>query len=242
MASLETRLFKAKIAEQSERYEEMIAIIKELINENPKLNPEERNLFSAAFKNYISGKRSAYRTIAAILKKEEDKASPRIKLVSDYQAKIESEIEAVCKEANSLIDTKLIPAAEKDDAKVFYYKMKADYFRYFAECTSGDKRNSVSVNAEAAYKEASKLAECLKITDPVRLGLALNYSVFNYEILNSPEEACKLAKATFDNAVSQLESLPDEDYKDSAAILQLIRDNLSLWQSEEGGKEEVQNL
>jgi len=62
--------------------------------------------------------------------------------------------------------------------------------------------------------------------------LALNFSVFYYEILNSPERACKLAKTAFDDAVSELDGLPEECYKDSTLIMQLLRDNLTLWTSD----------
>jgi len=36
--------------------------------------------------------------------------------------------------------------------------------------------------------------EKLATTHPIRLGLALNYSVFYYEIKNKPDKACELAK------------------------------------------------
>ena len=39
-------------------------------------------------------------------------------------------------------------------------------------------------------------------THPIRLGLALNFSVFYYEILNSPDQACALAKQAFDDAIA----------------------------------------
>lgn len=64
------------------------------------------------------------------------------------------------------------------------------------------------------------------------MGLALNYSVFYYEILNSPDHACKLAKAAFDNAIADLDGLEEEEYRDSATIMQLLRDNLILWTSD----------
>jgi len=72
----------------------------------------------------------------------------------------------------------------------------------------------------------------LKTTHPIRLGLALNYSVFYYEILTSPDHACKLAKTAFDNAIADLETLEEEEYRDSATIMQLLRDNLTLWTSD----------
>ena len=74
-------------------------------------------------------------------------------------------------------------------------------------------------------------------TNPIRLGLALNYSVFFYEILSQPQDACTLAKHAFDDAISELDSLKEEQYKDATLIMQLIRDNLTLWTSDEQGDE-----
>ena len=70
------------------------------------------------------------------------------------------------------------------------------------------------------------------------MGLALNFSVFYYEILNSPDRACHLAKAAFDDAIAELDSLSEESYRDSTLIMQLLRDNLTLWTSSDGGEGE----
>ena len=131
-----------------------------------------------------------------------------------------------------LLDDPLIPNSKNPEAKVFFLKMKGDYFRYLGEFTTGDKRKHVIQLAQEAYKVASTEAETLKTTHPIRLGLALNYSVFYYEILNSPDHACKLAKAAFDNAIAELDGLEEDEYRDSATIMQLLRDNLTLWTSD----------
>lgn len=84
-----------------------------------------------------------------------------------------------------------------------------------------------------AYKSANTEAdEGLEATHPIRLGLALNFSVFYYEILNSPDRACRLAKQAFDEAIAKLDELAEESYKDSTLIMQLLRDNLTLWTSD----------
>jgi 14-3-3 protein epsilon len=76
-------------------------------------------------------------------------------------------------------------------------------------------------------------------THPIRLGLALNFSVFYYEILNSPERACHLAKTAFDDAIAELDSLSEESYRDSTLIMQLLRDNLTLWTSSDSAEGEA---
>ena len=115
-----------------------------------------------------------------------------------------------------------------------------DYHRYLAEFATGDKRKESADKSLEAYKAASDVAVTeLPPTHPIRLGLALNFSVFYYEILNSPDRACHLAKQAFDDAIAELDSLSEESYRDSTLIMQLLRDNLTLWTSRDGNDAEA---
>ena len=51
--------------------------------------------------------------------------------------------------------------------------------------------------------------------------------------MTSPDRACHLAKQAFDDAIAELDTPSEESYKDSTLIMQLLRDNLTLWTSEE---------
>lgn len=111
--------------------------------------------------------------------------------------------------------------------------MKGDYYRYISEYTTGEEHKAAGDNAHAAYKAATQKATTdLKSTHPIRLGLALNYSVFFYEVRGDPSEACKLAKQAFDDAIADIDQIQEDQYKDATTIMQLIRDNLTLWTSE----------
>lgn len=102
-----------------------------------------------------------------------------------------------------------------------------------AEFSVDPQRQKAAEESNKAYKEASEIAATqLFPTHPIRLGLALNYSVYFYEIMNDPDEACRLAQTAFDDAISRLEHLSEESYKDSTLIMQLLRDNLTLWTSD----------
>jgi len=143
-------------------------------------------------------------------------------------------LEKITQDVMKVLDEHLIPHAQSHEAKVFYHKMKGDYFRYKAEFTSNDARKEAGQNSLKAYQQALDTAqEHLLPTHPIRLGLALNFSVFYFEILNEPAKACDLAKKAFDEAIARLDDLSEDSYKDSTVIMQLLRDNLTLWTSGE---------
>jgi len=114
--------------------------------------------------------------------------------------------------------------------------MKADYHRYIAEYSEGEKKGTAASDANQAYSMAHEAAEKgLAVTHPIRLGLALNYSVFQYEVMNEPSKACEMARNAFEQAIAELDNVAEDSYKDSTLIMQLLRDNLTLWTSDQEG-------
>jgi len=234
---------QAKFAEQAERYDDMVEFMTQRTKECKELSNEERNLLSVAFKNVVGARRSAWRIISNLEGKTPDKADT----IKPYREDIEKELEERCKEVLSLIDNyllKSVGSGESEDnaidSKVFYLKMKGDYYRYLVEVSTGDDRVKLSDASQDAYDKATEAAEKLLSTHPIKLGLALNFSVFHYEIKNDARKACELAKKAFDEAIGELDNLKEDTYKDSTLIMQLLRDNLTLWTSEnetDGGQE-----
>ncbi|KAJ0984711.1 hypothetical protein J5N97_003067 [Dioscorea zingiberensis] len=230
-------VYLAKLAEQAERYEEMMGFMESLArccSPLEELTVEERNLFSVAYKNMVGSRRAAWRIVSSIEQKEESRRNEdHVALVHSYRGRIESELSSVCGRILRLLDSHLVPSAKSSENKVFYLKMKGDYHRYVAEFKVGDERKKAADETMAAYKGAQDIALVdLAPTHPIRLGLALNFSVFYYEILNSSEKACTMAKQAFEDAIIELDTLGEESYKDSTVIMQLLRDNLTLWTSD----------
>lgn len=159
--------------------------------------------------------------------------------------RVEGELKQLCGDVLKLLTEYLIPYPENVQAKIFFLKMKGDYHRYMIEISgeTSTERANLTKSAEDAYQEAMDIAKAeLEPTNPIRLGLALNYSVFFYEIKHSPSDACEMARKAFDEAIEGLEDVPETVYKDSTLIMQLLRDNLTLWKSElEGGDEKEEN-
>ncbi|XP_074470159.1 14-3-3 protein beta/alpha-like isoform X2 [Sebastes fasciatus] len=231
MTDKEEQVQKAKLAEQAERYDDMAAAMKAVTEEDVELSHEERNLLSVAYKNVVGARRSSWRVVSSMEHKPDD--SGKIALAKEYRATIEKELNDICKEVLELLDKHLIPNASAEDSKVFYLKMKGDYYRYLAEVANEENKTSTISNSQEAYQEALNISkQQMEPTHPIRLGLALNFSVFYYEIVNSPEKACNLAKTAFDEAIAKLDNFQNDSYKDSTLIMQLLRDNLTLWMAD----------
>jgi len=221
-------VFLARTAENAERYEDMCKVMRHLITSfgsTTELTIEERNLLSVAFKNVIGSRRASWRTLNVDEHKDNE-------LIKTYKKQVENELELICHDVIELLQKTLIPFSrgKGNEAEVFYLKMTGDYYRYLAEFI-----NEKGYEQEAAkyYQEAMDVALVkLSPTHPIRLGLALNYSVCFYEILKDRKQACDLAKNSFDAAISKLDQLDEASYKDSTLIMQLLRDNLTLWTSD----------
>jgi len=237
MSKYEKNVYIAMLAEQCNRFEEMVEFLEEMLKGRTQdLNSDERNLLSIAYKNNVTSKRTALRTVMAYeLKEKKKENSTFLPFIQEYRKKIEDELTKTCNSVLSSIDNHLLPRAADAEAKVFYYKMKGDYNRYVAEYAQGDLKNKVADGAADSYKSATEAAKELSPVHPISLGLALNYSVFYYEVLNDHEQACRIAKDTLDVANKELPRMEEEDNdecRDALSIINLLRENLEMWKIE----------
>ncbi|KAF4718276.1 hypothetical protein FOZ63_001807, partial [Perkinsus olseni] len=229
-------------------YDDMVHHMALVAKMGLELSTEERALFNAAFKNAVGARRQAWRALTMLEQKEKLRGETVEKSIKAFRAVIEEEIRILCYKILDLLTkgtrcsplpytqrpcSEVLPLATGAESKVFLHKLHGDYCRYLTEFEPGapqGKHAQLAEDAHDSYKLASDIAlNDLPPTNPVRLGLALNFSVFYYEVLNSPERACLLAKAAFDDAISAMDNLEDDEYQDSASIMQLLRDNLTLW-------------
>merc|ERR1712230_208059 len=190
MGDKDKNVYFAKLAEQAERYDEMADYMKAVGSAPGELSVEERNLLSVAYKNAVGSRRASWRIISSVEQKEGSKGNDtNVAHCKEYRTKVETELQGICDTILGLLDGSLVPGAKDAESKVFYHKMKGDYYRYIAE--------------------------------------------FHYEVLNNPDEACKMARTAFEDAIAELDNVSEDSYKDSTLIMQLLRDNLTLWTSDQ---------
>lgn len=233
----------ASLAEKIERFDEMAVFMTTLANkkieEKKPLNKEQRNQLSVAFKNVVGTKRQAWRTLTdvdnIIVDSDDDDKKDNNDLKTKYCEKVAAETEVTCLEVLKVLKDLETQESDDNDYKVFMLKMSGDYYRYLREAfPKADKKTEYYQDqCVAKYQAAMKAAEdSLEQTNPTRLGLALNYSVCMFEILGKRDEAVSIAKKAFDDAIAELDNLNDNSYKDSTLIMQLLRDNMTLWKND----------
>eukprot|EP01080_Neovahlkampfia_damariscottae_P005085 gene5085-8685_t len=242
----EELFFLAKTSLKIERYEEMMFIMNKLCTLNFELNKEERLILSLAYKNVLGSKRMILKTINSLLLQEEteetrknkDLQGGNIDVLKSYKLKVVNELKDLCYEAISIIDIYILKSSKSKESFSFFYKMKGDIYRYLSEILNEIELQKVKDESINYYELAVETSKDFQPSNPIKLSIALNFSIFYYEIMNSPENASKLAKKAFDSAISDIDNVTDENYKETTQILQLLKEKLTFWSSENEIKDE----
>ena len=113
--------------------------------------------------------------------------------MGEYKQKIEEELYKNCDEIINLIKSDVISKASDDESRAFFLKMIGDYCRYIAESAKNERLEATKKQALESYQEACDIAQkSLNACNSIRLGLALNFSVFFYEVMQDVKKACEL--------------------------------------------------
>lgn len=164
--------------------------------------------------------------------------------MGDYKKRIEEELYRNCDEIIALIRAEVLEKAANAESRAFFLKMIGDYCRYIAESAKGDRLERTKQDALKSYQEASTISEKeLGACNSIRLGLALNYSVFYYEVMSDVKKACELGDKALQDALDKLDDCDEETFRDAQSIIELLRENLALWKEEdEGNQNNIEDL
>merc|ERR1719284_558420 len=206
--------------------------MKERVEMSTPLDGEERDMFSAAFKerSLLAVVPFALQVVWKRKRRRMETVQPQ-RLPVVIQAKVEAELHGICATVLQLLTVNLIPSSTPGEAKTFYLKMQGDYHRYLAEVAQGDQRQRAAEDAKIAYGAGTSEAASLSSVHPVRLGLALNFSVFQHEVLGDTVGAVETAKAALKAAADNFNEIPEESRNDAYLTIQLLQDNLALWEA-----------
>ena len=190
------------------------------------LTPEDEATVSVVTKGRIDQLRRARRILCVVEEREENKAKVnRVLALRGFKSKIEEELAGLLNQFISSIDNAFLQHPTSEPARILFLKMKADYCRYLAEI----QRMPVN-QVQAAYVAAYDAARnSLGPAHPLRTGIALNYSVFHYEIVGNKDAAIQIAKMAYEEGNSAAKSLPPEEKDDAMEVINLIATNLKNW-------------
>lgn len=238
---MEAKIFMARVADQSERYPDMVRFLQDIIKESSEdLSVDVRNLLSVGFKNLISSQRSAWKTVQAI--EQNKKYADYADDCANYRKKIGDELAANCDKVINIIKDEALPKATEAESKVFYLKMIGDYYRYTAEAATGDQLAAVTENALKYYNQATVAAKELQPYNSTKLGLALNFSVFHYELKSDSNKACEIAEEALNAAKDKIDEMNNEEARDALSIIELLKENLDLWKEGDGADDAAEDL
>ncbi|KAF9346893.1 14-3-3 protein [Mortierella sp. NVP85] len=228
-------LFLAKVARDAERYEVMAMHMKKVIALNPNLSVEERKLYSVAYEKWIGARYGSWQCIDDLQQDEAVKEEWDIEsemdgiLLKEYSDKVAEEVYEICSDALKTLEESLIQNAVGLETKVSYLKLKADCYHYIGRVTYDDRHEAAADKGLEAYAVASAFARGLSPIHPIRLSLALNFSRFHDQVLNSKEESEHVAREAIEDAKPMKHSLKESKHKKAASIMEQLVDIVAPW-------------
>lgn len=227
-------LFLAKISEHSERYDEMLSFIKAYIQKTSHdLSNEERILFSAAFYYMSNHHKHSLRVLKyhEIKEDQQNNISKKI-LVEKYREKIENEFITLCKDLLKILEEDLLPRVTNSESRGFYLNIRGCYYSKLFDTERYSKNNAEKICIERLFIEDwDRIKNELSPAHPLRLGYAIKIMDFYYEIMLDSERSCEIAKDAVDKAACDVESINQENRRDSESIIKLLKDNIELMRS-----------
>lgn len=231
MNELEELSSLAQVSLIAERYEDASKYVEDLIKKKKEdLTKDEKNIFYNSFKYIINSKRGAWQSANYI--EEKEKNEDHISYIKNYKDILEKEIYDICKNVITLINNFLLTKTILDESKIFFLKMKGDYYRYLCEFKSLSENKNYADECEKNYKNAIELSQNISWINQTKLGLYLNYSVFYYEIKKDAKKAIHIAKEAIKSAKKYSDKLKEEEDKDAELSIQTMKENINYWEEE----------
>jgi len=228
----------AIVAHEASRWADMAEAMRTLVVETQALERDEQELLALAYRNLLQPIRSAWHTISSLLPSPDPNPCTlrggKEAAIRRYREKLEAEVLGVCEEVIALLQPLQVASRHDAASLVFLHKMAGDHHRYMAEVTTGAERARAEANAISAYVAGSSLAKrVLAGSSPLRLGLALNYSVLCHHHLDQLAQAITIAQSAVEAADVGLAGLSREDREESGSKRGLLVANLKEWRAEQ---------
>ncbi|EAY18082.1 14-3-3 protein [Trichomonas vaginalis G3] len=210
--------------------DENITMMKRIIELNPQLNENERNLLSCLYKTIVTKRRDVLRRFENEFNPECQQFEKRYEKIQEFRETLVSEVDKYCLDLCQLIEDHLLPVASTPESRIFYEKMEADYYRYMAENHEGDERQDAIQKAGQHYENALSISKSeISSVSSLALGLVLNYSVFLYDMMEKHHEAIELSEKSVQETIDLLDTLSDKSYTEASKIIMLLKDNCQNW-------------
>jgi 14-3-3 protein epsilon len=234
MATVDDAIYLVRLAQELGRPQDMIPLAKQVLQLSRHLDMQQRVILSQAYHESVNRLRQSFSVLQSVTADTPEK----VQAIESYLAKLRNELRSICLELIQTTDEKLFPVATSRTDEIFYYKMKADYWRYDAEFEIGEQRERAVTNAQSCYEAAMAMTEQdLDVTNPIRLGIILNYCVFLVEVKGDIEQGKAIAGATLESAEAKIAEW-NAQWQDADICLKLLRDNYDRWGEEDEKRDE----